>query len=61
MVAPPPLRMAIFDAQWHVTNGVAVDSTEGMTAVAFPDPGKAGVISVIRHDAGEVIVGYEVS
>ena len=60
-LAPAVLRVAIFDTQWHVTNGVTVDSTKGMTAVPFPDAGKTGVISVIRHDAGEVIVGYEVS
>ena len=58
---PAVLRVAIFDTQWHVTNGVTVDSTKGMTAVPFPDAGKTGVISVIRHDAGEVIVGYEIS
>ena len=56
-LAPAVLRVAIFDTQWHVTNGVTVDSTKGMTAVQFPDAGKTGVISVIRHDAGEVIVG----
>ena len=29
--------------------------------LAFPDPKSTGVISVKRLDAGEVIVGYEVS
>ena len=43
------------------TNSVTVDSTKGMTEVPFPNPGKTGVISVRRQDAGEVIVGYEVS
>jgi hypothetical protein len=27
----------------------------------FPDPKSAGVISVKRMDAGEIMVGYEVS
>ena len=58
---PAVLRVAIFDTGWHVTNSVTVDSTKGMTEVPFPNPGKTGVISVRRQDAGEVIVGYEVS
>ena len=49
------------DGSSAATNGVTADSTKGMTTVPFPDPAKTGVISVIRHDAGEVIVGDEVS
>jgi GH25 family lysozyme M1 (1,4-beta-N-acetylmuramidase) len=60
-LAPAVLRVAIFDTQWHVTAGVTVDSTKGQTVVQFPDAKKTGVISVSRSDAGEVIVGYEVS
>jgi hypothetical protein len=32
-----------------------------MLWLAFPSPKSTGVISVKRLDAGEVIVGYEVS
>jgi hypothetical protein len=60
-LAPAVLRVAIFDTQWHVTNSVTVDGTKGQTNVSFPEPKSTGVISVIRKDAGEVIVGYEVS
>jgi lysozyme len=60
-LAPPVLRVAIYDTAWHVTPVVTVDSTKGQAIVSFPDPGKTGVISVVRQDAGEVIVGYEVS
>jgi hypothetical protein len=60
-MAPAVLRVAIYDTQWHVTASVTVDSTKGQTVVRFPDPAKTGVISVSRQDAGEVIVGYEVS
>jgi GH25 family lysozyme M1 (1,4-beta-N-acetylmuramidase) len=55
------LRVAIYDTAWHLTPSVTVDSTKGQAIVSFPDPGKTGVISVVRQDAGEVIVGYEVS
>lgn len=58
---PAVLRVAIYDTQWHVHNSVTVDSTKGQTVLAFPDPKSTGVISVKRLDAGEVIVGYEVS
>lgn len=37
---PAVLRVAIFDTQRHVTNGVTVNSTKGMTTVQFPDPAK---------------------
>jgi lysozyme len=58
---PAVLRVAVFDTTWHVTNNVTVDSTKGQTIIAFPDASKTGVISVIREDSGEVVVGYEVS
>jgi hypothetical protein len=38
-----------------------VDGTKGQAIVSFPDPSKTGVISVRRQDAGEVVVGWEVS
>jgi len=58
---PAVLRVAIHDQHgWHVTNNVTVDSG-GQVGVKFPDPGSTGVISVRRQDAGEVVVGYEVS
>jgi hypothetical protein len=38
-----------------------VDSTKGQTVLAFPNASRTGVISLRRQDAGEVIVGYEVS
>ena len=60
-MAPAMLRVAIFDTQWHITNSVTVDSTKGQTALKFPNAGSTGVISVKRMDAGEVVVGYEVS
>ena len=60
-LAPAVLRVAVYDTAWHITNSVTVDSTKGQTVVQFPDPTKTGVISVVRQDAGEVIVGYEVS
>ena len=58
---PAVLRVAIYDTQWHITDSVAVDSTRGQTVLPFPAPNSTGVISVKRLDAGEVIVGYEVS
>jgi lysozyme len=60
-LAPAVLRVAIFDTQWHVTNSVTVDSAKGQAVLEFPNASKTGVISVRRADAGEVIVGYEVS
>jgi hypothetical protein len=60
-LAPAVLRVAIYDTQWHVTASVTVDGTKGQTVLQFPDGQKTGVISVVRQDAGEVIVGYEVS
>jgi len=60
-LAPAVLRVAIWDTQWHVTDTVTVDGTKGQTVLQFPDGKKTGVISVVRTDAGEVMVGYEVS
>jgi len=60
-LAPAVLRVAIWDTQWHVTDTVTVDGTKGQTVLQFPDGKKTGVISVVRKDAGEVMVGYEVS
>ena len=60
-MAPAALRVAIYDTGWHITNHVTVDSTKGQTVVPFADGTKTGVISVKRMDAGEVVVGYEVS
>ena len=58
---PAVLRVGIYDTQWHITNNVTVDSTKGQTVIPFPNPKSTGVISVARMDAGEVMVGYEVS
>ena len=58
---PAVLRVGIYDTQWHITNNVTVDSTKGQTVIRFPNPKSTGVISVTRMDAGEVMVGYEVS
>jgi hypothetical protein len=60
-LAPAVLRVAIYDTQWHITNNVTVDSAKGQTVLQFTNPKRTGVISVVRQDAGEVVVGYEVS
>jgi len=60
-MAPAVLRVAIYDTAWHLTQPVTVDSAKGQTVIQFTDPSKTGVISVRRQDAGEVIVGWEVS
>jgi hypothetical protein len=60
-MAPAVLRVAIYDTQWHITSSSTVDSTKGQTVLPFPNPKGTGVISVKRLDAGEVIVGYEIS
>ena len=60
-MAPAVLRVAIYDTEWHVTQPVTVDSAKGQTVIQFTDPSKTGVISVRRQDAGEVMVGWEVS
>jgi hypothetical protein len=56
---PVRLRVAVFGTGWHIEN-VTVDGTKGLTVVAFPDPAKTGVISVVREDAGTAPVGYVV-
>ena len=60
-MAPAVLRVAIYDTAWHLTQPVTVDSAKGQTVIQFTDPSKTGVISVRRQDAGEVMVGWEVS
>lgn len=57
---PARIRVAIFDTKWHVAPDVIVDGTKGLKSVAFPDPSKTGVISVIRADGGNAVVGYVV-
>ena len=57
---PARLRVSFFDTKWHVNNDVPVDGTKGLHIMAFPDPAKTGVISVIRQDAGKIPVGYVV-
>lgn len=58
---PATLRVAIYDTQWHVNDTVTVSSTTGQTVLVFPNAAQTGVISVKRLDAGDVIVGYEIS
>ncbi len=58
---PAVLRVAIYDTEWHLTRPVTVDSAKGQTVIGFNDPAKTGVISVRRQDAGDVMVGWEVS
>jgi len=60
-MAPAVLRVAVYDTEWHLTQPVTVDSTRGQTVIPFTDPAKTGVISVRRQDAGEVVVGWEIS
>lgn len=60
-LAPALLRVAVFDTEWRVTDNVTVDSTKGQSVVGFTDAKNTSVISVVRQDAGEVVVGYEVS
>jgi hypothetical protein len=57
---PAQLRVAIYDTKWHITKDLAVNGTKGMSVLAFPDPSKTGVISVVRMDDGVVSVGYVV-
>jgi hypothetical protein len=62
--AQPParLRVAIYSTGpgWYVEKDVPVDGTKGLKLVAFPNPAKTGVISVIREDTGQIPVGYVV-
>jgi hypothetical protein len=56
---PPALRVAIYDTNWYVAQ-ITVDGTKGLQILAFRNPAKTGVISVIRMDAGTLPVGYVV-
>lgn len=58
---PAKLRVAVFDTTWHVTDSLTVDSAKGQTVLAFKDRAKTGVVSVKRLDAGDVVVGWQVS
>jgi hypothetical protein len=60
--SPAVLRVAIYDTGpgWHVTKNVVIDGTKGLHVMAFPNPAKTGVISVVRTDAGTFPVGYVV-
>jgi hypothetical protein len=60
--SPAVLRVAIYDTGpgWHVTQNVVIDGTKGLHVMAFPNPAKTGVVSVIRTDAGGFPVGYVV-
>ena len=62
--AQPPahLRVAIYSSGpgWYVEKDVPVDGNKGLKLVAFPDPAKTGVISVIRLDTYQIPVGYVV-
>jgi lysozyme len=60
-MAPAVLRVAVYDTEWHLIQPVTVDSSQGQTVIPFTDPAKTGVISVRRQDAGEVVVGWEIS
>lgn len=57
---PARLRVAIYDTKWNISNDVVVDSEKGLTIMAFPNPAKTGVISVIRSDGGQAEIGYVV-
>ncbi len=60
-MASAVLRVAIYDTEWHISSNVTVDGAKGQTVLHFTDAKQTGVISVRRMDAGEVVVGYEVS
>ena len=57
---PAKLRIAIFDTNWHITNDLVVNGTQGLKVMTFLNPSKTGVISVSRADAGTAAVGYVV-
>jgi len=57
---PARLRVAIYSTSWWIDENVQVDGTKGQRIIAFPNPAKTGVISVVRMDAGKVDVGYVV-
>jgi hypothetical protein len=59
---PAVLRLAIYDTGpgWRVTNNIQVDGNKGQTIIAFPHPSETGVLSIIRADTGDQVVGYVV-
>jgi hypothetical protein len=57
---PAKLRVAIHDTKWHITLDVTVTGAAGLKVMAFPNPSKTGVISVVRTDAGKAPIGYVV-
>ena len=54
------LRVAIFDTKWHIHPDVIIDGGKGPGTIAFPNPAKTGVVSVLRTDAGKSSMGYVV-
>lgn len=58
---PAKLRVAVYDTAWHVSPDVTVDCTKGQTVLRFADKARTGVISVRREDAGDAVVGWQVS
>lgn len=58
---PAKLRVAVYDTAWHVTASVIVDCTKGQAVLKFADKARTGIISVRREDAGDVVVGWQVS
>jgi hypothetical protein len=57
---PAHLRVAFFDTKWHIHPDLVVDGNTGLSVLAFPDPAKTGIISVLRADAGRGALGYVV-
>jgi hypothetical protein len=57
---PVRLRVAIHDTKWHITLDVTVEGGAGLKVMAFPNPSKTGVISVVRTDTGKAPIGYVV-
>jgi hypothetical protein len=55
---PARLRVAFYGGGWRVDQNVVVDGSKGQTILAFPDPAKTGMISVVRLDTGKAQVGY---
>jgi hypothetical protein len=55
---PARLRVAIHSTSWNIFNDVTVSSEKGLTIIAFPNPAKTGVVSVVRSDNGKAEVGY---
>jgi hypothetical protein len=53
----PVIRLAIYDTGWY-TQKIQVNGTKGLSVIAFRNPAKTGVISILREDTGVVPVGY---